>query len=449
MDNNYKYTTIHVLDSAPGTGKTTSVIKMMNNNPNKKFIYISPNLTEAERIVNSCPKLNFKEPSDKNKTISKSENLLSLIGKYENISSTHSLFEKLTDETLDALSKRNYTFIMDETFSVLEKFKMFPSINAESGQYLTQLIKSNMDSLLEYSIVKVDKTFKVIWTTDKAFDGYRNVKDYCDRGLLYYMGRGALMWSYPARFFNKDIFEEIFILTYQFDMLVMKSYFSYHAIDYNKYFTRLQSSSSILKTGNDCFGVSSIYKTQDASHDLPFVSKLKKNIKIVEYPAMNAIGNEYYALSHSWYKYANQQQSRDISSKMTNFFTNYSDALKHERMWTVFKQFSYKIQGKYLRKNKDTLIELNVRATNNFRHKRALVYPVNRFYHPSTKTFFSARKVGLKDDDLALSEMLQWLMRSRLREGKSIDLFIPSRRQRNILKAYLNNEEYDKDKSYD
>ena len=40
----------------------------------------------------------------------------------------------------------------------------------------------------------------------------------------------------------------------------------------------------------------------------------------------------------------------------------------------------------------------------------------------------------------ALSEMLHWVWRSAIRNGKKITLYIPSKRMRELLLQWLNNE---------
>ena len=41
----------------------------------------------------------------------------------------------------------------------------------------------------------------------------------------------------------------------------------------------------------------------------------------------------------------------------------------------------------------------------------------------------------------ALSEMLQWIWRSRIRQGESINIYVPSKRMRNLLLDWLNGKE--------
>ena len=62
---------ITVVDAICGSGKTEFCIQYMNkysnpsDNNSKLFIYVTPYLSEIERIKNSCPNLNFYDPINK------------------------------------------------------------------------------------------------------------------------------------------------------------------------------------------------------------------------------------------------------------------------------------------------------------------------------------------------------------------------------------------------
>lgn len=53
------------------------------------------------------------------------------------------------------------------------------------------------------------------------------------------------------------------------------------------------------------------------------------------------------------------------------------------------------------------------------------------------------RYVSMDDEQenlWALSEMLQWIWRSAIRNGQKITVYIPSKRMRKLLLQWLNNE---------
>ena len=51
--------------------------------------------------------------------------------------------------------------------------------------------------------------------------------------------------------------------------------------------------------------------------------------------------------------------------------------------------------------------------------------------------FFTDKRVKIEEDVWALSELIQWLFRSAIRENKEINLYIPSSRMRSLLKEWL------------
>ena len=65
---------------------------------------------------------------------------------------------------------------------------------------------------------------------------------------------------------------------------------------------------------------------------------------------------------------------------------------------------------------------------------------MNRFINPIVKQFFKDRGVTANEELYALSELLQWIFRSQIRDGKPIDLYLPSRRMREILETWLESD---------
>jgi hypothetical protein len=51
--------------------------------------------------------------------------------------------------------------------------------------------------------------------------------------------------------------------------------------------------------------------------------------------------------------------------------------------------------------------------------------------------FFKKKNIEVNQDDWALSELIQWVWRSAIRNGKPITLFIPSGRMRTLFKNWL------------
>jgi hypothetical protein len=58
--------------------------------------------------------------------------------------------------------------------------------------------------------------------------------------------------------------------------------------------------------------------------------------------------------------------------------------------------------------------------------------------NPVLKHFFIQKNIIVNDEEYALSELVQWVWRSAIRDGKEINLYIPSSRMRRLLTDWLN-----------
>jgi hypothetical protein len=52
-----RVSTVKVCDAIMGSGKSQSAIAYMNEHPEQRFVYVTPYLTEAQRITDACPAL--------------------------------------------------------------------------------------------------------------------------------------------------------------------------------------------------------------------------------------------------------------------------------------------------------------------------------------------------------------------------------------------------------
>ena len=118
--------TIEVLDSIMGSGKSTGIIKWIDDNPNQRYIYVSPLLSEVEqggRLQQSLDKVSFETPNDKG--VTKGADMLRLLQDGVNISCTHSLYLNMTDEHFKHIYNNDYIVIIDEEIDVIGGFNVY------------------------------------------------------------------------------------------------------------------------------------------------------------------------------------------------------------------------------------------------------------------------------------------------------------------------------------
>ncbi len=426
---------VTIVDAICGKGKTSWAIQYMNNNEDKKFIYITPYLDEVERVIDGCCDRYFEQPEVGRGKGSKLEDFNNLLSQGKNIVSTHALFSLVNEDTLKYLKENDYTLILDEVFNVVDNIK---------------ITKSDREILLNGKI-EVDNNNKCNWL-DKEYDGTLNeYRKQIEHGDVYMYDNCFLLWTFPVSIFKA--IKETYILTYMFNGQLQRYYYDMNNISYEYKSVAtyqkevLEDSKPITKT---------FYKLIDyiPNEDLTY---LKELINICDNDKLNAIGKpkdkRSNPLSKSWYDNQNRKKldGLDILRKnMENYFQKICKGKSNENMWTTFKEFKNKCSGKGFKgrdmKDKDgrekntCFIPCGTRATNEYRHKKNLAYCINVFNNPIYIKFFTSKGVTVDEDTYALSELIQWIFRSQLRDNKPINLYIPSERMRNLFINWLNNK---------
>jgi len=404
---------VNVVDAIMGVGKTSAAINYMKNNKDNKFIYITPYINEVERICSSCP--GFKQPISYNKATSKLIDLKSLLNKGTNIVTTHALFHLFDDEIIDMCYVQKYILIMDEVAEVVKPY---------------HLDKKDFALLMNDHMIEVDDKGIVHWVYEDNYNGeFNEVKKLCDLECLAVYNGELVIWLFPIKIFNA--FRESWILTYMFDAQTQKYYYDFYDIEYVYKYVKGDSIDSYAFTDEPCS-----YNNKYNYREL---------INIVEDEKLNMIGDLETALSKGWYKRnENNILVPTLKKNLYNFFNNrnvlytengYTTSTSKYNLWTTFKDYKKILSGNGYAKG---FLSSNSRATNEYREKTVVAYAVNKYFNPMIKQFFIKRGVEVNEDRYAVSEMLQFIWRSGIRDGKHITLYIPSKRMRGLLIEWIN-----------
>lgn len=220
-------------------------------------------------------------------------------------------------------------------------------------------------------------------------------------------------------------------MSYLFDGQVQKYYYDLHDIQYTYY--------GIAKEGSRYILIPKAEVIEDRAY-------FKELIQIYE-GNLNDLGNSKTALSLRWFEDRhNSEKVKQLQNNLYNYFGNIQKAKANEIMWTTFKDFKAKLKGKGYSKEADKngntgcFTSWNLRATNQYKHKTVLAFCLNRYMNPIEQHFFKQSGVSVDVDLLALSDLLQWLFRSAVREGKPVQVYIPSKRMRDLLTRWLDGE---------
>lgn len=396
---------ITVIDSLMGTGKTSWAIQMMAEAPEiQKFIFITPFLSEVERIKTALPEKNFKEPTNKNSKGKKLEGLKRLLANGNNIVSTHALFKRCDEEVIDLLNANGYILILDECMEVVEE---------------VDIVEEDIKILFKSETIIEDENKWIKWVgTDREYNGaFKDIMESCFNNNIYHYGDHFYLWTFPVSIFST--FSKVYILTYMFDGQLQKYYFDIFGTEYEY--------RSVAKV-NDKYELTEYRKDID-------LSAIADLLHIYE-GKLNDIGKGKFTMSVSDMQKLKSKPAllKAMKNNIYNYFMNVVKSKSDENMWTTFKESQNTLKGKGYTKG---FVPCNSRATNEFKDRTAMAYMVNRFTKPCIKQFFTANGVEIDEDAIALSELVQWIFRSAIREGKEVNLYIPSERMRGILKGWL------------
>ena len=420
--------TVIVIDAIMGKGKTSAIINYINESPNNThFIYITPYLTEVNRIKENCKEKRFIEPTNNNSTGSKTEDFIKLLGEGKNIVTTHSLFINFNEECIEIAKLNNYILIMDEVANVVNQLK---------------ITQEDLDTILQKYAMIDESTKMLIWKDEeKNYKGkFEEYKNQAELNTIYIYNNTAFLWAFPVSIFKA--FSKVFILTYKFTGQLQCYYYRFFKVDY-KY-------AHVIENLNEK-EYHKRYRLEDKIYEDPQESdknKYNQLIHICNDEKLNKIGGdpeEYFkkknkkiigSLSKTWYNDNKEKQTIQILKNNTyNYFFNKVEGNQSDNnMWTTFNDYKGMIKGKGYTKG---FVPCNARATNDYVNKATLAYLINRYITPTIKNFFIENEIEIDEDEFALSEMLQWIFRSQIREEKEINIYIPSLRMRILLEEWL------------
>lgn len=442
-----------IWDAMMSSGKTQRIISYMLNIHNKgfvfgakqdRFIYVSPYLAEAHRIAattsigeaktakrvegkieydESLPQaaLKFCHPTAQNKDGSKITGFVNLIENQANIVSTHTLLKSLSSLNVDV---SNYTLIIDEA---LEPYEVDATI---SGKELERFIKNNILSLDDDEM-----TLRFHRENFGRDGGSESVKDTrfedfaedCDKGLMFKVG-GRVYRQFDLSLIGK--FKRVIGMTYNykgsaFDLLLQNGGINPHIEYFGKTVDEIKS---LIKLNVDrkmnAVGVSTNPKTMIKDGNYPVLTKA------------------YFEKDSEGKKVAFPNITKYFYNQLYNMWLQRENIPVERRLWTCYLDDKDAISKGSGRTNRfgTQWIAFNTRATNDYDETDHLAFLINPYRDPSIIKLLSSKGVKMGQDHYSLNILIQWMFRSALRQGKEINLYLPSQRMKDLLNEWLDGE---------
>lgn len=424
---------VRVLDALMGQGKSTKIMEDVSKLPfTQPVIYIAPLLSECHRFAGTmvdeegelvtdengtpvCVNNHilshkcFRHPNNRNKSGTKLGSLSQLVKEGKNIVSTHSLFRSLTKEIVEDIEKAGYLLIIDEVICVWEKYTMnhYAETDSEIEDNETDTDKE-IRKLINNGFIEVDPAGLLHWQWDKydATDtSHEEVARLCDTHQLCIVNGSVVFWEYPV--WALKAFKEVWVATYGFESSFMCEYFKCHNISYHV----------------ERFG----------KHQ----SEFKHLISIIDDKKLNSCGDKPNSLS-----YTNITKSKThneaLKNNLHNFFQNKMKTKVGDRLWTVYSSKKRSISGGRYAKS---WLAYNTKATNAYKDATCVAYLINLNANLMVMSLLGHRGVMFDQDKWALSEMVQFVWRSAIRDEKPITLYVPSKRMRTLFINWLNSDD--------
>lgn len=409
---------VTVIDSIMGSGKTTWMIDRINKHHwqatedsttvKPKYIYITPTLDEVDRVTEACSLAEFKNPQPVNGK--KYWHFETLVREGQNICTTHSLFKLLSREVHAELKERGYTLVIDEALDCVDIF--------------TGLSEADRKLLMERGMVSVEpETYRLVWNEDDHHNyrgEFEHIMALCRNGNLIHFKHQTMLWEFPVEFLS--CFKQVYVLSYLFHGNAMANYLAASGVKL------------------DMFGIQGGKLVPwDQVDEGAIKGKLRELVTVYDGRG-NKIGarnGKDNPLSSSWYKRAKEADLNAIRAATLSFFKAVAKTPSRLNMYTTFKAYKSKVAGEGYAKG---FLPNNLRGTNAYKDKQSAAYLCNTFYHPVISSYFTQRGVTTYGELFGLSEMIQWLWRSQIRDDKPIHVFIPSERMRGLFMAWLGSD---------
>lgn len=407
---------IKVVDARMGRGKSTAAIRYIEEHKeDHPILYITPYLSEVERVCKWCdldePKqeqtFEDGDDSEEDEYIPKSVLLKDHLKAGDSIGATHALFYLMDEEALELVKEKRYSLIIDEAIEVLSKIPI--------SYHDMQIIMDHQAEAGEDGML--------VWKNDEYNGKLNGYKHMIQSKSVYYNDATFISAL------NQDLlraFTDVFILTYRFPGSCLNAYLECFGLEYEFYGIDNDERGPYFCPGRD----------KPPAVDFSGLLLIEKD------SAYNRVGEETYSLAKNWYRTKEYDDAEIVTLRknMSNFLRRArGKEARHSRMWTCFNDYKELLipeRGTC----RDNFVPLNLKATNEFRRCTHLAYMVNRFEDPNVLKFFAKRGFVIDRDAIALSEMLQWIWRSAIRDGKPVKLYIPSYRMRHLLINWINEE---------
>jgi len=406
---NIMKTKVTIIDQPCGSGKTSTLLKSFKRE--LKYLVVVPLLSEVQRIIKDAS-VEFKEPSDEQGN--KSENLEELLLLGVNIVTTHKLYTDVAHMARKGLIS-DYHIIIDEVLDVCKV------VSDKSSTSVKELY-------LGPKYIRVDEEDGKVVATQKWDEQKDDINDtldskiynYAKAGCLYLLNDMFFIWALPPALLRNGL--SVTIMTYK-------------------------AQGSMFQLYLEKLGIRSEHKVCTDDEEAAFIRMARDLITVKTIPSLEKMKFNY-GWQQRFKKYPNC--SKKVATALKNLKErDLKNIPSNEVLLTCVKSLWYKSSSKDTKDPKPGPFSIKsrmfkgthwiphkTRGTNDYSHCSTLIYLYDQHPHPHLINWLQTGHKSFSDK-YALTELIQWIWRSRVRNGQPITIYMPSERMRRILDEWL------------
>lgn len=421
---------IIIVDGPPGCGKSTWGIEYMKRkiSQDNPFVYVVCSLDESKRIIDAMKGKSVFEPDSED---TKFSSLREHLKQGHSVVITHHLFKRLNFNFSKWIRKYSYELIIDEVIDAVEYYSM---------------AKGTIRALKDSNTYMLDDRGRVKWNESYSNESYesekvsklrslsesRTVKELYDKNGEAY---GFVKYHY---FQILESFSKVHILTFMFKGSLLKGMFEVSSMRYE------------IKTINEIDGRLELV---DEFERVSTKHELINSINLFDDSDVKDVGmlldrKRNFSYTHQSSSDLDPEYVTQLKNDMVNIVTNKFKAKKKDLLVTVYETV-YLAKG-FVKEKDDKLFSTvartkavagyasaTLRATNKHGHVRNALYGIRRSLNPQLVKYIDDNGGSVCEYTYTLSEMIQWIWRTAIRNGERINLCIFCIKARTLFKLWL------------
>ncbi|KUJ79947.1 hypothetical protein AVO44_07180 [Ruegeria profundi] len=395
----------------------------------KRYLVVTPLLSECERIIRDA-RVAFMQPEviqDDPEIDTKKDHLIALLEARHNVVTTHAMFNNLADvEKMGLLD--GYEIIIDEVMSVVDDGYRVKKKTWEQFYVNDGYVDINPDTGL---ITPTDLWVEHLEDVDDALS--TSLYHAANAGRLYHLSDGINLAVMPEGLLKAG--NSLTVYTYKAEGSIMFAYLKRLGLDPVHDTGSPEIEQRFVRQARELITVKDIRTLRGIN--LSYTSQTKTNSKKLDELVPKALsGLRRNRMSEVWLP------DILITTPKSKWYRKGKDPKIGEcgELLTPFKPGPY-ASGSRLSpaghtEVRATWVPNTTRGTNDYKHCTHAIYLYDQNINPSILNWFGGPKV-ISNDDYALTELIQWLWRTQVRDGYPITLFLPSQRMQELLLNWL------------